>query len=231
MEQILAATQKLYGNYNISKDHDFTHVLAVYEHACKACDCDLPEDKTRFIILAAAVLHDTDDPKIFNTVDNHNARAILTDTNIDPVTATAVIELINLVSCRHNKNSEVSDKWKLIPRDCDRIEALGEIGIIRCYQYSLKINNPMFTSSTPRVTSIEELNKVATPERFARYNGKSASMIDHYYDKLLHIDVAASGNKYVQAIIDKRKQMMVDFVLFFGRTGTIDMTYLNKITY
>lgn len=51
-------------------------------------------------------------------------------------------------------------------------------------------------------------------------------MIDHYYDKLLHIGHMQSGNKY---LIDKAKdgmQIMIDFVLSFGKNGYIDMSFI-----
>jgi hypothetical protein len=42
-------------------------------------------------------------------------------------------------------------------------------------------------ATTPRPKTAEEALAFASPERFAAYDGTSASMLDHYYDKLLAI--------------------------------------------
>lgn len=227
MLAILAETEKLYLPLRISPDHDFSHVRAVYEHAQKACLSDPTITKEQeFIVLSAALLHDADDDKIFSTLDNSNARRILSACNVSPQLATRIIEVINLVSTRTNKNTQAlaSESWKLIPRHCDRLEAIGIIGIVRCYQYTLKLGNPLFTETTPRATTIERVMQIATPQRFAAYNGNSASMIDHFYDKLLHISDLDTQNKYLLSTAQTRKQVMIDFVLQFGRSGTVNMS-------
>ena len=71
--------------------------------------------------------------------------------------------------------------------------------------------------STPRATTREELEKIATPERFKNYTGKSLSMIDHYYDKLLHLSNMHTQNQYLLNEAKKRHDIMVNFCLEFGR--------------
>ena len=46
--------------------------------------------------------------------------------------------------------------------------------------------------TTPRAKTEEELWAIATPERFAAYVGASDSMVDHFYDKLLHLNQCGS---------------------------------------
>ena len=61
----------------------------------------------------------------------------------------------------------------------------------------------------------EELEAIATPERFAAYDGTSASVIDHFYDKLLHLRLTPemTPSEYLQRISRERHQVMVDYVL------------------
>lgn len=128
-----------------------------------------------------------------------------------------VLELISLVSCSKNGNREPREKWMVIPRDCDRLEAIGEIGIQRCDEYSAAINAPDYTPDTVKVYTEEELWQVATPERFAKYK-KSVSKIDHYYDKLLHIgtpECLKSQNAYILEEAARRNNLMVKYVLDF----------------
>ena len=103
--------------------------------------------------------------------------------------------MIEYVSASKNGNSvpEIAktNPEYLWPRCCDRLEAIGTIGAVRCYQYALEIGNKLaLPNSTPMPKTSEELWSFVVPERFDEYQrscGKSASMLDHYYDKLLQI--------------------------------------------
>jgi hypothetical protein len=52
--------------------------------------------------------------------------------------------------------------------------------------------------------------------------GYSTSLIDHFYDKLLHIRRLSSGSRTLQKLADERHCIMVNFVLDFGKNGMID---------
>ena len=90
----------------------------------------------------------------------------------------------NIIPERARQNPEL-----LWPRYCDRLEALGKGGVIRCWQYNREKREPFFVDSTPRPSSITDLWEKVTEARYNEYMRKktSASMLDHYYDKLLHI--------------------------------------------
>ena len=206
--------------------HGWKHCLAVFEHVVRALDniAILLTDYQKLVLMIAALLHDADDKKLFKTTDYSNARACM-QTSPRPDLEALVIEIISLVSCSENGNSEVpaEDRWKLFVRFADRLEAIGKIGILRTHEYSTAVGMPLFTETTPRPTTSAELWACATPERFALYTSgrKSASMMDHFFDKLLHICDMQSGSTYLDATAQARKQEMVDFVLQWGRTGTI----------
>jgi len=58
------------------------------------------------------------------------------------------------------------------------------------YQYNRHAGAPLSVDTTPRPATQEEVWRHATEERFEEYQasgGGSLSMIDHYYDKLLHV--------------------------------------------
>jgi len=139
--------------------------------------------------------------KIFkDSHDNCNARAIMAQ--VEPSLTEEVINMINLVSCSHNGGSWVEHDYMAIPRDCDRLEAIGHIGIIRCREYAEYIGNPRHLPSTPQARTIDEVEALASPQRFEAYaaGAKSLSEIDHYYDKLLHIgrpEHLKSNNPYI----------------------------------
>merc|ERR1712187_754712 len=113
--------------------------------------------------MGSAILHEVDDTKLFKTDGSTNVRRILNQ--VLPCCSAKsdfieeVVGIIDLVSARKNKDSGVPEghEWKLIVRDADRIEAVGEIGIARCYAYNRKVGTPLFLDSTPRATDVKEL--------------------------------------------------------------------------
>jgi uncharacterized protein len=218
-------TKTFFTEHKIADDHGWEHAFTVATSAVMAVssmtECEIPKS----LIVAAALLHDTDDRKIFSTQDFSNARKLLAAAEFTESDITGVIEMISLVSASSNGNTLVEPKWKLIPRDADRIEAIGEIGVHRSYVYTLVHGRPIATVATPIVTSLAELENVDCKARYAEYvrsKGQSLSMIDHFYDKLLSIAELGSGNAELQEIANTRYEYMVEW-LFLVNTKRCDM--------
>jgi len=211
-EYIALCVQKIKQHLNIvDEDHGYEHAINVYSHAIEALKYESLEREQQESILLACLLHDCDDHKLFQTQNNQNSRDILK--SIQYPQPEIVITMISLISASQNKNTIPNvPRWYLIPRDCDRLEAIGKIGIERCLQYAKRKNLPMTTVNTSKVTTEEELFQVATQERFNNYT-TSVSVIDHFYDKLLHIHQMSSCNKYLDEEAKCRHKLMVKFVL------------------
>jgi uncharacterized protein len=157
---------------------------------------------------------------------------------------TAVVDeakrCIGYVSCSANGNScpqECVDAPELLwPRWADRLEAVGEIGVARCYLYNLaEGNTPLCCDSTPRPATAEEALELATPERFERYQtsgGGSASMLDHYYDKLLQVarpPPSLVRNAYLEEAALAGAAPLLQVLLEFGRTGQVPVASIEEI--
>jgi uncharacterized protein len=215
----------------VEEGHGILHAIEVLNNAWNAIRDELlfNTELTPHRVLAiqlAALLHDADDRKIF-PVYQGNAKRIVTEVlredNIQLIPMVNLIEeMISLVSASRNKEVWTGPDWMTIPRDADRLEAIGWIGVVRCYNYCKHIGTPLFTPDTPRVTTEEELARIATPERFKAYTGGSLSMIDHFYDKLVHVSTLETKNPWLLKEAAIRRQVMIDFLFEFGRTGTID---------
>lgn len=203
----------------VDHTHGMDHAEAVFAHAARAVqDYEELSEVQRNAVLLAALLHDADDAKYFQ--DTENAREIAQSAGADAETVELVCEMIDLVSTRKNKNTTVpaEEEWKLIPRWCDRLEAMGTIGVQRCVDYAKRIRNPMRTPETAVCRTRAEVDAVATPERFAAYNGESASIIDHFYDKLLHLrrGITSTQSRYLMEEAERRHQVLVDYVLLYS---------------
>lgn len=182
------------------KDHGIEHIIKVLENTRKGFSTSqfadqLNSNQVRSMYLAA-LLHEVDDRKLTSTNDYENAREILAKLNRcypGYINTELVIKMVDLVSCSKNGNHCPDDIpiWMLFPRAADRLEAIGKIGTDRCVEYSESINTPLYVRDTPLSLNVNEIMKFANPERFSNYitsGGKSVSIIDHHYDKLLHIN-------------------------------------------
>jgi uncharacterized protein len=140
--------------------------------------------------------------------------------------------MVNLVSSSKNGDSipdEIgNDLWKLIPRYADRIEALGLIGIERCFTYTTKVEKPLYIETTPTPTTEKDIWKFATEERYKAYSGNSISMIDHYYDKLLRLSIFPIKNIYFDKECKNRIKPLIDFLIMFGKKKSITVEEIKK---
>ncbi len=116
-----------------SGGHDIGHVLRVYRTALYLAggrkDCDL------IIVSLAAILHDADDSKLFDTVDYENARRFLASEGFDASLTEKVIGVIDQVSYSKNRDRRPCTLEAMIVQDADRLDAMGAFGIARTFAY------------------------------------------------------------------------------------------------
>jgi uncharacterized protein len=225
---------------NIDTGHGINHINAVLSHAQNAVSASNSKisDLQRISIYLAAILHDADDSKFFQTKDYSNAQNILRlvlhntvdDNDARDYIYAKTLSMISLVSTRTNLNTDPGvEEYMLICRYADRLEAMGEIGILRAYEYTLYKNRPMYVESTIMCKNRLDIIKNINDNRFQQYfNGKtSVSFIDHFYDKLLHLVQLTEkcNNEYINQIALERHNIMIDFLVTYSK----DPTNINVI--
>ena len=119
-----------------SDGHDYGHTMRVYRTAMEIADFEPLCD--RRITALAALLHDADDHKLFDTVNNANARAFLNSRNVDEATVARICTVINSVSFSRNRGACPELLEGRIVQDADRLDAIGAIGIARTFAYGGK---------------------------------------------------------------------------------------------
>jgi len=225
----------------IPESHGLAHAVRVLAHvdqALQVADPGIPAARALSVRLAA-LLHDADDRKYFPDCEEGeypNAFRIMMESGASPKEAEDAIKMIGLVSCSKNGNSFPEEAEKapeiLWPRWADRLEATGEVGVVRCWQYAMERGNPLALPTSPRPKNEEEMWATATPERFDAYQssgGKSLSMIDHYYDKLLRVsrpETTLLRNPYFEEATQQRVAPLVHVCLSFGATGEVPLDLL-----
>jgi uncharacterized protein len=221
IQDYIERLQDILQTNNVSPCHGIEHAVQVMIHADLAlkAGCYNISELEHQAVLLAALLHDADDSKFFPTHNsNENLRLVLANKPSEFVEL--VVKMVNWVSSSKNGDNipdEVTGKeWLLIPRFADRLEAIGMIGVERCFTSTLKKKGPLFLDSTPRPKTEYELWTVANIERYNRYNGNSVSMMDHFYDKLLRLGVYPIENPYFDKECLKRTRPLINFILKFG---------------
>lgn len=247
---VLVYLKEIFDTVEEGEIHGYVHAVRVYNHACKAVD-EIKDLRNLshiqcLAIKLAALLHDVDDEKIFGTSDGQlsNAEHILDQIRF-PM-KDEVLEMIRLVGFSHNgirefyrsndpfifKDGLVEgktgtlhqiEKWKLIPRDCDRVEALGKIGVARCIGFGCLMKRPLFNSSeTPRITDDWSILKKAV--EYWLGDGKIPhTTIDYFIKGLVLRTIMSSKVKYLEQLALSRRQPILDIIKIYGHNG-----YLNR---
>ena len=84
-----------------------------------------------------------DDHKLFDTVNNQNARTFLESHNVDSDKIDFICTIINSVSFSKNRGKTPDSLEGKIVQDADRLDAMGAIGIARTFAYGGKHGRPL----------------------------------------------------------------------------------------
>jgi len=239
----------LFTSVSMPASHGVTHCLTVLSNMETAISCPQLTHKVKaqlvprrqLTLRLAALLHESDDHKYFGK-ESRNCRDILEKTLTGVKDREEIIqeveEMISYVSASVNGNT-VPEKAKddpslLWPRFCDRLEAIGVIGAVRCYQYNSEVGAPLVCPDMPRPTCEKEVWDHVTPERWTKYQngGNSASMMDHYYDKLLQIAVFPPEVVCCPSLVQEaaaRVQPLLHICLEAGKTGEAPVEYIKSL--
>ena len=112
--------------------HGADHTLRVYRIAMAIAESEICDPD---IVALAALLHDADDHKLFDTKDNANARAFLKGQNIPDEMADRICAAVNSVSFSQNRGKRPETIEGKIVQDADRLDAIGAVGVARTFAY------------------------------------------------------------------------------------------------
>ena len=168
--------------------HDICHVRRVVKNAQRLL-AHTPEwnHLDLEILTAITALHDCIDKKYVKPedIDKQTLQLrseIVNELGFTEETADFIIETINMISWSTEKQggkaATSDDPYLALARDADRLEAIGAIGIARCFAYSAAVNRPLVSESA-------EVEKKAQAGSLDFHGDESA--IIHFYDKLLKL--------------------------------------------
>lgn len=198
-----------YTNYNIKalleSSHEYFKMLNINDtmHTARvynlAIDIAKSEGANLDIVAMGALLHDIGKINKKTGLDHTLAgvpiaEEILSKINIKD----AEIKIVKECVLKHQIKDPASKSDILevqIIQDADLIDELGAIGILKCTIYHAKQGDPIyFLDSFSRIVNEE-------PEM----NGKSISIVDHFYDKLLVLDKKMNTSKGKEIALERIK--------------------------
>lgn len=190
--------------------HDFYHAVRTYN---LGCEISRAEGMDLEIVGAAALLHDLfrskeKELKILNYHVGPEALSeiekILRKTNFPEGKIEGVLQAIRLhEDYSFGKTSgEDNSREGLVLQDADRLDALGAIGIARCFAFGGRYGNPLWI---PKRGMTEE-----------RYDPTKLnfSSVHHFYDKLLKIKETMNTSQG-RRIAEERHRRMEKFLEWF----------------
>lgn len=161
---------------NAEGGHDWFHILRVYNNALLISKNEVVDV---FVVALAALLHDIADSKFHNgdeTVGPQVAREFLFKLNVDSQVIEHVVNIIENISFKGGNETQKFKSAELdVVQDADRLDAIGAIGIARCFNYGGFKNRELYN---PEIKPHLTMSK-------AEYKISTAPSINHFYEKLL----------------------------------------------
>ena len=180
--------------------HDYFHSIRVHD---AAVTIQQTEGGDLDVIRLAALLHDVDDRKLFDTEDYANARGFMERNGVPADTADRAVRVISQVSFR-GRDSVVPDTVEgKIVQDADRLDAIGAIGIGRAFAYGGAKSRPMHV---PGQEFLEDMDADT-------YYSHENTTINHFYEKLLLLkdmmntqtarELAEGRHRFMEAFLEE----------------------------
>jgi uncharacterized protein len=188
--------------------HDWFHIERVFNNA-KLIAKD--ESVDVFIVSLGALLHDIADAKFYDgdeTVGPRIARKFLEDQQVDESEIVHVENIINYISFKSSleKGKKFNSPELDVIQDADRLDAIGAIGIARCFNYGGFKNRAMFDPEVaPNLSMTKE-----------EYKESSAPTINHFYEKLLLLKDKMNTESGKRIAADRHVYMEQFLEQFYG---------------
>ena len=189
---------------NAEGGHDWFHIQRVLNNAKLIAE---NESVNIFIVSLGALLHDIAEPKFHNGDENIGpkiAKEFLEEQKIDKEIIQHITHIINHISFKNSftkTGEKFTSKELEVLQDADRLDAIGAIGIARCFNYGGFKNRSLYN---PEIAPNLKMTK-------EEYKNSSAPTINHFYEKLLLLKDkmnTVSGKKIAQ----ERHEFMEKFL-------------------
>ena len=207
-EEIISNTIQFVKNElkNAEGGHDWFHIERVFKNAILISK---DEKVDIFVVSLAALLHDIADAKFHKgdeTIGPTMAADFLKTQQVEKQVSKHVINIIKHISYKNSlekSRKKFTSKELEVVQDADRLDAIGAIGIARCFNYGGFKNRAIYN---PEILPELNLSKEA-------YKNSDAPSINHFYEKLLLLKdqmntttgkkIAAERHRYMELYLEQ----------------------------
>ncbi|WP_299604459.1 HD domain-containing protein [uncultured Aquimarina sp.] len=187
---------------NAEGGHDWFHIERVFKTSTTIAKS---ENVDVLVVSLGALLHDIADSKFHNgdeTVGPRVAKDFLESVSVNNSIIDHVINIIENISF---KGGNVIQKFKSpeldVVQDADRLDAIGAIGVARCFNYGGFKNRALYN---PDIKPNLQMSK-------EEYKKSEAPTINHFYEKLLLLK-DRMNTETGKKIAEKRHLFMEQFL-------------------
>lgn len=193
---------------NAEGGHDWFHIERVYKNTLLIAK---QEKADITIVSLAALLHDIADPKFNNgdeTIGPRVASEFLLKHNVDSEIIEHVTQIIENMSFKNSfdLNPSFTSKEMEVVQDADRLDAIGAIGIARCFNYGGFKDRPLYN---PEIKPNLKMSK-------SEYKTSDAPTINHFYEKLLLLKDQMNTKTGKRIALERHKYMEGFLKQFYG---------------
>ncbi|RPF53249.1 HD domain-containing protein [Aquisalibacillus elongatus] len=185
---------------NEGSGHDWWHIDRVTKMTQRIAE---EEGANKFICVMAALLHDLADEKLNEDVEaaKEKVEDWLIHMGVEEVTRQHIIDITESISFKGGNGPELTNLEAKVVQDADRLDAIGAIGIARCFTYGGSVGNVVYNPEVqPRGTMTHK-----------EYRNNEGTSINHFYEKLLKLkDLMNTKSGY--EIANSRHEFMEHFL-------------------
>ncbi|MCM5662343.1 HD domain-containing protein [Galbibacter mesophilus] len=162
---------------NAEGGHDWFHIQRVFKNSLLIAKDEKKADP--LVVGLGALLHDIADAKFYDgdeTVGPKMAQEFLSSIGVKKNIINHVVKIIENISFKGGNFSQKFTSLELnIVQDADRLDAIGAIGIARCFNYGGFKNRKLYDPDIePKMNMTKE-----------QYKKNDSPTINHFYEKLL----------------------------------------------
>ena len=188
---------------NEGSGHDWYHIERVWKMASKLA---AKEQANSYIVELAALLHDLIDDKLVSSKDEavREVEYWLEGAGVSSSDSERIMDIIQTISFKGENGRKLTTLEAQIVQDADRLDAIGAIGIARCFTYAGSKGDVIFN---PELSVRESMTE-------KEYREGPSSAVHHFYEKLLKLK-DLMNTETAKQIAEERHAFMEDFLIQF----------------
>ena len=187
--------------------HDWFHIERVWNNAKLI---NKTENADQLVVELAALLHDIADSKFHDgdeTLGPKIAKNHLQKLGLDEDRTDHIVKIIENISFKGGNHNTLFDSSEFrVVQDADRLDAIGAVGISRCFNYGGFKNRSIYDPEIPPKLDMTK----------EEYKSSTAPSINHFYEKLLLLKDSMHTDSGREIAIERHRFMELFLEHFFA---------------